>query len=368
MSDPNISTNMSLPIPVTGTTPGPNWANDYNSCLTLIDAHDHSPGNGVQITPAGLNISSDLSFSNNSITTLLKASFSSQSGALSGTNFLSFVSGNLYVNDGSGNQIPITSGGGVAGSPGSIGSLSAPASATYVAGSKLFQWQADSGKAAAMDNGAVTIRETNVASAKGVTLQSASGLASDYSLTLLSALPGSTQALNVTNAGVLSTISYDSIGSSMTSTGANAIAATRTRATGSSVAAGGVAISSSCGDFVKSTAGVVDVTNLSVSITTSGRPVYLCLINDNALFGYLSIGQTSGATATLTIYFNRAGSTIGQYVESVTAGSSGAIRIPGCAISFIDPVGAGTYTYKIQCDVTSGSAAIDGVKLCAFEL
>lgn len=228
MSDVTTSTYMSLPVPIVGQDAGPQYATDLNNCLTLIDMHTHATGSGTQITPNGININADLPFGTNSATGLLKTSFTSQTSALTGTNFLSFISGNLYVNDGSGNQIPITSGGGVAGSPGTIGSLVAPASATYSAGSKTFTWLADSSKSAAMDNGAVIIRETNVASAKGITIASPTSLGADYQITLLTALPGSTQALNMTSSGNLGTISYDSIGSSMTLTGANAIAATMT--------------------------------------------------------------------------------------------------------------------------------------------
>lgn len=195
---------MGMPIPSVGSTAGPTWATDINACLTIVDAHDHSPGSGTQITPDGMNINADLTFGTNAALALLKAGFTSQTAALTGTNFLSFVGGNLYVNDGSGNQIPITSGGGVAGSPGSIGSLASPASATYSAGSKLFTWQSGASKAGAMDNGAITIRETDVASAKGVTIRSATSLAADYTMTLPSALPSSTKYLTSSSLGALS--------------------------------------------------------------------------------------------------------------------------------------------------------------------
>lgn len=211
MAGETTSTNMGMPIPGVGSTAAPTWASDLNASLNIIDTHDHTVGKGVAITPSGININADLAYNGNSFNTLKKAAFTSQSAAITGTNFLTFVSGNLYVNDGSGNQIPITSAGGVAGSPGSIGSLASPAAATYSAGSKLFTWTADTNKSAAMDNGAVTIRETNVASAKGVTLASPSSLAADYQITLPTALPASTQALNISSSGNTGTISYASL-------------------------------------------------------------------------------------------------------------------------------------------------------------
>lgn len=364
MANTTNSTYMSLPIPVVGRDAGPQYATDLNSCLTLVDAHTHAPGSGTQITPAGLNINSDLTFASNSATNLKEAAFTSQSGALTGTNFLSFVSGNLYVNDGSGNQIPITSAGGVAGSPGSIGSLAAPASATYTAGSKLFTWLADSSKSAAMDNGAVTIRETNVASAKGVTLQSATSLAADYSLTLPAALPASTQYMTSSNTGALSFST------------SNTIAAARTRATGTTVAAGGVAISTSCGTFSTNALADVDVTNLTVTITTSGRPIMLQLIPD----GDTTTGSFLHTTASSNVIGSegvililRDGSIISRADMSTGAAVATGryeMTLPPGAISLIDPQAAGTYTYKIQASVASSAITIFfyNMKLTAYEL
>jgi len=92
-----ISPNMSLIIPGVGNELGPTYASDINNSLSIIDGHNHTPGNGVQIPPAGLNINSNLPFLGNSATQLLSANFNSQASALSGLNFLSFVNGNLYV-------------------------------------------------------------------------------------------------------------------------------------------------------------------------------------------------------------------------------------------------------------------------------
>jgi hypothetical protein len=410
MSGEVISTNMSLPIPTVASTSGPTWASDLNSCLTIIDQHDHTAGSGARITPSGMNIISDLPFNGYSATMLLKTAFSSQTGALTGTNFLSVVSGNLYFNDSSGNQIPITSGGGVAGSPGSIGSLSSPASATYVAGSKLFQWRADSGKAAAMDNGAVTIRETNVASAKGVTLASPTSLAADYQLTFPTALPATTRAVISDATGNLGYITYDAIGSGMTSVGADAIGATmtatganaigttmtstganavladvtswtptsivansvaaaRTRATGTSVAAGGVAISATCGAFSDNSGSFVDVTNLSVTIISSGRPVEIRLVSDAS--GSASVIEASSASngSPQGLYKILRGATeVAQY--SLSAGDATKVaQNPSSAICVVDAVAAGTYTYKLQARLFAGSLVkVSFAKLIAYEL
>lgn len=375
MAGETISPNMGLPIPGVSVTSGPQYGIDNNSCFTLIDAHDHTSGNGVLITPDGMSITKDLPFNGFSATTLKKTSFSSQSAALSGTNFASVIGGNLYFNDGSGNQIPITSGGGVAGSPGSIGSLAAPAAATYSAGSKLFTWTADSLKSAAMDNGAVTIRETNVASAKGVTLASASSLAADYQLTLPAALPGSSQYVTSNPSGTLTFSTPDQIAAALTTTGTGSIVATAsaadantlvakvTRPTGTTVSAGGVAISASCGNFATSSTSYVDVTNLSVTITTSGRPVQLILMS-----GSITSNQEAeislATTSSTYLAFLRASSIIGAYVYEQESSHMNIGSLP----SFVDDVAAGTYTYKIQMKTAATSTGIQYAKLVAYEL
>lgn len=380
MSEINYSTNMNLPVPTVGEASGPDWASNLDSCMTILDAHDHSPGNGVQITPSGININADLPFNSSyGITTIKKVSFTSQVSALTGTGFASNVAGNLYWNDGSGNQVQITSGGGVAGSPGSIGSLTAPAAATYSAGSKLFTWTADSGKSAAMDNGAVTIRETNVASAKGITLASPSALASDYQLTLPAAVPASTQYMTSTSSGVLSFSTADTIGAAMTSTGANAVANTRTRAAGSTVAAGGVAVSTSnSGSFVTSSTSLVDVTNLTVTITTTGRPVYLTLQGNTPTEGYLGVLTISGTNTSVsgTIAIQRGVTVIAssnmRLFFSSTSDTCGYRSPPGSIIAIDTSVNgsAGTYTYKVT--AAAGNAAyrteVGACYLVAYEL
>ena len=57
---------MSLILPTPGQEPGPQYAADQNQDLLILAGHNHSPGSGVQITPAGINISTNLNFQNNS--------------------------------------------------------------------------------------------------------------------------------------------------------------------------------------------------------------------------------------------------------------------------------------------------------------
>jgi hypothetical protein len=185
MANVSLSPNMNMPIPVVGVDPGPDWALNIDSCLTILDGHNHSLGTGVQITPSGINISSDLTFNNNNATTLRSVRFTPQGSALStGADIgcIYEVGVDLYYNDGSGNQIRITQGGSVTGSSGTITGLpSGTASAAYSAGTFIFQSATNT--PANIDGGSITIRN-DTANANGVTLTPVNALASGYTLVL----------------------------------------------------------------------------------------------------------------------------------------------------------------------------------------
>lgn len=186
MAGENTSNYMSLPIPGVSVTDGPQWATDLNSCLTIVDAHNHTPGSGVPITPDGLNINIDLAMQTNNLTLTRSVRFSPQLAALAGAADIGclYESGvDLWYNDGNGNQIQITQGGGVVGSPGSITGLVSPASATYVAADGTFVWQQTASTAADMDFGSAIFRNPT-ASSPGVKVQAPAPLGSDYTITL----------------------------------------------------------------------------------------------------------------------------------------------------------------------------------------
>lgn len=328
MADTNPSANMSLPIPSVGVDSGPDWANNLNACFTIVDSHDHSVGNGVSITPSGLNINSDLTFGSNNAIALRSVRFTSQGSTLAGASDLNcaYTSGvDLYYNDGSGNKVRITQSGGVAGSPGSISNLNSPASATYVSGTATFVWQSAANTPANMDNGSVIFRNI-AASSKGLTLGPPLAMGADYALTL-PALPGVNSVMTLSTGGAMGSVTYDTVGSSMTSTGANAIAASmtstgtnsiiatmgatgansiaanRTRATGTSVGAGGIAVSSTI-SYTNTT--ITASTVATVTITTSGRPVMILLSSDGTTTQGKNIeitgGKSASLSASLTLY------------------------------------------------------------------
>lgn len=360
-----ISPNMSLPIPVVGVEPGPDYATDINNSLSILDAHDHTLGNGVQITPAAININAPLSMNNFTLTGIAALTLTAQvSTPSNGSIYESGV--DLYYVDGVGNNIRITQSGSVAGSTGTITGLpSGTASAAFAIDTFTFQRAT---LTAANIDGASFILRNATASSFGLTLAPPNAMAANYTITLPN-LPGSTSAVNMAPTGTLSTISYDGIGQGMTSLGANAIANTRTRAVSSTVGLGGVAISATINQNITSTL-FVSVPSSAITITTNGRPVMLqCIpapgVNATTLFNLAS----APAFGQLQLQITRDMSTNVVAWTTLLIDSAGIGSFPPSAVSFVDAVAAGTYTYTIYATVGSGNSwDIINVSLCAYEL
>lgn len=231
MANSTLSPNMGLVVPTVGQDPGPDWATNLNSSLGILDVHDHSSGKGVQITPAGLNINSDLSIHSNNLTAIKTVNFIAQSGSLAGISpnlGCIYVAGKeLYYNDEVGNIVPITNNGSVNAGAGSITGLpSGTASASYSSGSQTFIWQSATSTPANMDFGSAIFRNISSGS-HGVTVNAPSALGADYSLTWPS-LPAQTNVSTLDASGNMGSVTYDQVGVNMTSTGANAILGTQT--------------------------------------------------------------------------------------------------------------------------------------------
>lgn len=203
-----LSPNMSLILPTVGQEPGPNWALDLNNSLSTIDQHDHASGSGVQITPAGMNINTDLDFGGNNALNLRSIRMNSQLAPLalgSDINCIYVTNGELFYNDNVGNQVQITAAGAVNGTPGSIGNLIAPAAVTYVPGTQTFVFESNQTNATpgSLDAGNLYIRNI-VAGGNYIQIQPNAVLPASYSLTLPSALPASSKIVRLDNLGNLS--------------------------------------------------------------------------------------------------------------------------------------------------------------------
>jgi hypothetical protein len=125
----------------------------------------------------------------------------------------------------------------------------------------------------------------------------------------------------------------------------------------------GQQVSSSCGAATRNVNSYADVTNLTVTITTTGRPVMVFLIPDGAAAA--SCGDTVGSGS---IQILRDSTSIGVF----TIASSGTTNHSVGEILSFDVVAAGTYVYKVQFKSAGGGGgnvvAISNAKLVAYEL
>jgi hypothetical protein len=222
MANSTISPNMNLIIPTVGTDPGPDWANNLNNSLSLIDSHNHTAGQGVQIPSLGLNINSDLTFKSNNATNLNSVQFVPTTLSTAGAVYESSA-GDLWYNNGSGTAVQITSGNSVAvsGAIGFTGLPSGTASAAYLGSPYFtFRFQQATNVAANLDIGTITIRYPgSYPSPTGnyIQIRASSSLATQYSFTLPATTPTSSGAfLTSDTSGVLS---YTNIGSTLSLSG-----------------------------------------------------------------------------------------------------------------------------------------------------
>jgi microcystin-dependent protein len=182
------TTNMGLVVPTVGSEPGPTWASDLNADLGILDQHNHSSGQGVQINPNGLNINADLPLNSNNLTTIKTANFAALGSPLAGASpnlGCVYVAGNeLIYNDEAGNIVPITNNGSVNAGAGSITGLpSGTASASYSGAGQTFTWQSATSTPANMDAGSFVFRNIT-ANSKGLTLNPPNAMGADYSAVL----------------------------------------------------------------------------------------------------------------------------------------------------------------------------------------
>lgn len=185
-----------------GTDTGLQIETNINTNTNTLDGHNHSPGSGTQITPAGMAIISDLPFGNNNATTLRSVRFVPQGAPLSTGADLGclYESGvDLYYNDGSGNQVQITSGGAVNATSSGISSGSATAS--FV--SSVLVVNAAASTPANIQCGSILLGN-NVASSNFITVGPPSALSASYTFTLPAA--ASVGMLNMDGSGNVTSV------------------------------------------------------------------------------------------------------------------------------------------------------------------
>lgn len=317
------TTNMALTLPTVLVTLGPTYATLINTALTTIDEHDHASGRGVRITPAGMNINSDLDFGSNYAKALKASRYSSQVAALASVNDVNqvyVVNGNLFFNNASGTAVQITSGTGlnlssIGAIGGDYGAVGVNASVTYSNTTKAYSFTQEPGITGSISSGPLSIFR-NVASSPSVTFQLNASIAGSYSLTIPAALPASdavwlsdssgnvsferlaafSKAIALTSAGTALAVSNNAtIGGTLGVTGLSTLASLTV--TGVSTLTGNVSLSG--------TLGVVGATTLAALTAT----------------GNVAVGGTLGVVGASTLAALSA--TTGVFSSTLTSGSHG---------------------------------------------
>lgn len=182
------------------------------------------------------------------------------------------------------------------------------------------------------------------------------GMTSDYSLTLPTQLPASTNSLlMIDNTGQMILIDPDSTLDSRT--GPNFSVANQ-GITKTKIASLGQQVSANAGTQAYSNTTFVQMANQSITITTTGRPVFI---------GFIVAQGTDRACVTINanwakIRFLRGSTEISRQMSNIT-------RLPVSAIQHIDTPPAGTYTYSAECEVDNAinQLGLNSLKLIAFE-
>lgn len=108
--------NMHMDLPVVQGEVGPLWAQELNTAIgTVIDAHDHTSGNGVQVPAAGIGIDDDLQFNGNQAVGLSGMGLNAVTQPSAGTSVATIyrTGDDLYWQDGSGANVRLTQGGAI---------------------------------------------------------------------------------------------------------------------------------------------------------------------------------------------------------------------------------------------------------------
>lgn len=337
-----------------------------NSNWAAVDGHDHSPGKGVQVTPAGIDITTDLAFNGNNATLLRSSRYSPQTVALAlpadlGCTYVAGV--DLYYNDLNGNQIQLTAGGSVNAT--SSGISDGTATASFVSG--VLVVDSDVATPANIQVGSVLLGN-NVANSHFLTLSPPTAMAADFSL-VLPALPAASSFVTLDASGNFGASIHTASGITGSNIAPGTI--TTTQIQGSTIKQSNMNIlnpakSSSTGTTTTS-ASFVQIGGLTSTLATTGGHVV-----GNFLSGYFGIQCLSPFTVngSATFQVRRNGTPIAVY--SWTPGlNTGLFQLPVGAWNFMDPAPAGTNVYTMWVACVGGQTQFEvptGVGLWVYEI
>ena len=339
--------NMNLTLPVVSQTPGPTWASTINADFSLIDAHNHTSGNGALVPVAGLDIDADLSLATHALLDVTKAVLLNQASVAT-SNAVYAKAGDLWWTNGGGTPVQVTSGGSVfVGGTGNIGGLpNGSAGVTYDDPSLSYEFVDSAGANAGILAGGIICDEL-VLAPHNVALNASAGT-SAYTLNMPQTNVSVASFVTATSSGGQTQLNY--------LTQANGITRAMQAAVGQQISS-----YTSSGPFSSGS----NVLN-PVTLTTTGRPVviglqspagvgtpsFIRLQGDIAGTYSVSIGiavssasPPGGFTAGVYAY-----GTLSSYINSLAT----PFEVPVSTVHGVYSLPAGTYTLQPTVSVTSG--------------
>jgi hypothetical protein len=192
---------------------------------------------------------------------------------------------------------------------------------------------------------------------RSVKIQAPDAIPSDYTLTLPNSLPPAKRLMGVDATGQMiadmdaDNVTLQIVGNTISFKG---------NVTKQKLAPLDIKVSGSSG----TSSGNGPVNNLSVTLTSTGRPVFLSLISDGGVDASSYVTGSTDISIKFTRSVTNVDLTITKTDIALLGGQSGAF-IPSSGFSHIDPVAAGTYTYQVESISTN---TVVKCKLVAFEL
>lgn len=293
--------NMGLVLPTEDGSSG-TWDTLLNAVGYEIDAHDHSPGNGVLVPSDGIGIDADLAFAGFAATGLKAVDFNAIAAAsmsgYAGALFMSSADNELYWRTSGGVNVQVTSGSSLnaallGGFTGDYGS--GDEEAEFTSGSGIYNFLVNSNTRGFIDCSDIRLFEATGGVTNAVKLRSPAALAASYTMTMPAALPGSTSLVVLSAAGALST----SLAPALTSLSTTAEATIGTSATiGTTLGVTGAAtLSSTLGvaGLISAAVGLQAAAGANIEVIGDGR-----FIHGNWTDKFpASAGYAAGGSATL---------------------------------------------------------------------
>jgi hypothetical protein len=356
--------NMALTLPVVSQTPGPTWASEINADLSLIDSHNHTSGNGALVPVAGLDINADLSLDTHALTDVTKVVL--LNGASATNNSVYAVAGNLWWTNGGGTPVQITSGNAVnVGMTGNIGGMTGSSEVNYVSAQLAYEFIDENGNPAGLNAAAIacdSVQASSFLRVDSILLTAPTG-ASSYTLELPSNVPANSSFLTVDASGACGYVSEN-----------QGITKTMLAAVGEEVST-----------YTSSTVLSIGNVLLPITITTTGRPIFVGFLNavGDAVANEILLENTtdpSWISARVAVNITSAspipGFTAGYYLKNSISGyvldNMSPFRIPASSINGIVVLPAGTYTLQTELrylNASAGTARFSMIgSLFAYEL